>query len=97
MLACLTSGWTCPGYSTPWKFVDETHQLVKHYASRKCVYDIIDRELEAAHRRDQCSDLELWFPLSYPLQNDLGTMFTDIYIPRSLGPNPLGSCVLYRQ
>ena len=50
----------------PWKFVDETDHLVKYYASRKCVFEIINRKLEAAHR-DQCSDLELWFPLSYPL------------------------------
>jgi hypothetical protein len=95
---CLVSGWTCPGYSTSWKFIDETTQLAKHYAARKYVYDIIDLDLEATHRRDLCTETELdtiWDPFSHRISNDLGTMFANLYVPRHLEPNPLGTALVF--
>ncbi|KAE9366811.1 hypothetical protein N431DRAFT_495200 [Stipitochalara longipes BDJ] len=94
---CLVSGWTCPGYNTPWKFIDETTQLAKHYANRKYVYDVIDLELEAAHRRDLGPGIELdaqWEP-SYRMRNDLAVMCTNLYVPRHIDPNPLGTALIF--
>jgi hypothetical protein len=85
----------------PWKFVDESQQLAKYYASRKYVYDIIDLDLEAAHRRDQSADADfdvdaVWGEIPHPqrTRNDDNTIFKS-YIPRYLEANPLGSSLVF--
>ncbi|PVH74523.1 hypothetical protein DL98DRAFT_429329 [Cadophora sp. DSE1049] len=96
--ACVNSGWPCPGYNTPWKFVDETQQLAKHYAARKYVYDVIDLELEDAYRKElESSDSDKFSSLdSYQSYHpkSLIARFT-IDIPRHLESNPLGKELVF--
>jgi len=83
--------------------VDETNRLVKHYASRKYIYDNIDLESEDRHHREgsYSSSVDpfepIWknIPFHQHSPRDFETISMQVYIPRYLEPNPLGAALVF--
>ncbi|KAE8153459.1 hypothetical protein BDV25DRAFT_149523 [Aspergillus avenaceus] len=46
--ACVQSGRKCPGYSKPWKFVDENPTLILQYQKKKYLLEESDLDADAA-------------------------------------------------
>ncbi|KAK0510943.1 hypothetical protein JMJ35_006495 [Cladonia borealis] len=94
---CIRAGWSCPGYKTDWKFVDETSRLTKYYLRRKYVYDAIEFDSEEAESTlvDEDSTLngiEVVWKTFHILNSNALAKST---VPQSLGNNRLGSALVY--
>ncbi|KAH7409172.1 hypothetical protein BKA64DRAFT_389110 [Cadophora sp. MPI-SDFR-AT-0126] len=78
---CVRSGWTCPGYQTRWKFVDEVPRLKEYYADNMYVLDVADSK-----NSETTVDT---------LRNEQFMIWTPSSVPRYINPNPLGSAFVY--
>ena len=101
--ACIRSGWSCPGYTSRWKFIDEAPQLANHYAGRKFVYDVVDLGLDEPTSRwpnaGASPDVKVVVRTNFsPGQHRQFNIYkarTKSGVPRYLESNRLGSEFVY--
>ena len=93
---CIQAGWSCPGYKTSWKFVDEAPRLAEHYARRQYIYEDSDHNLQEDCTRFDGVVLS-WQDSNSPkdLLRHTNKRCAEPEVPRYLETNPLGSSLVY--
>ena len=93
---CLKGGWTCPGYTNQWKFVEENSRLSEHYSTRKYAYEPVNMELEEVISVYEEMKLEgLVMVWRNPGSHRSDFRVSTVEVPRMLGENPLGVALVY--
>ncbi|KAF7858928.1 hypothetical protein EAF04_008969 [Stromatinia cepivora] len=89
---CIHSGWTCPGYSARWKFMDETAKLAKLYSRKKYIDEYDTTSLDVITPEEKILSSMESGSIVFVLEN-----FEDVSleIPRFPNDNSLAITLVY--
>ncbi|KAJ8062769.1 hypothetical protein OCU04_008027 [Sclerotinia nivalis] len=89
---CIRSGWTCPGYSARWKFMDETAKLAKLYSRKKYIDEYDTKDSDVITPEEEILSSTEFSSTVFVLEN-----FKDVSpeISRFHDGNPLATTLVY--